>query len=668
LDRTYQPSTGSTRGATKGPGSGRGDLPLTFAGFRLEADGSLFRGDSLIHLPPRELAALQLLLAHAGQIVTPAQLKHALWGDVHVTADSVPKCLSSLRARLQPEDCIQTLYKRGYRLMAEVRPVGAATAPVLPRLAIPPFVADAGVPVHLGAAIAEETIARLSNAPIPLASILARDSVFTLAARGLTAQQIGEALNADLVLAGTLRALASHFRLRVEMILVANGVQIWVEDLLVERSRITELESDLASRLYFRLKSRSEDSSQGRNQPSSETAPPTEGAGGAPTSGGTPTLTSLTGQGSGVSGHVTILKGSPAPTSPAGSHPLAFSISAAAATPDSNPESQRREAYEMLLRGRHECQTFERHRMQDGLRHLTRAIELDPDLIAAKVELVHQCVTQALFGFMTPAAAANLVIRTAESVSDFSRQADAMLPALAWAHLHFNRNLQAALWALELSTHLPHDAGITRVRAMFALSRHHFPEAIAALRAAIQLDPFSPWLHYRLAWALHLAGQASESVELVEQASRDFPGHEGTAIYGATILAFNGDPERGIKLAQDLSHRQPYFDLAAAVHAYTLACAGRTGDACAILDRLQWFSRERFVLRSFIPAVYVALGNLDAALAELNAANDSRCPWFFQMLADPRLRPLKGRPEFKELQSILTRMEDEARLEAAAQN
>jgi len=238
------------------PDSPCGASSLLFAGFRLEPDGSLFRGKSVVHLPPRELAALRLLLANVGQIVTPSQLKQALWGDVHVTADSVPKCLSSLRARLQPEDCIQTVYKRGYRLMAEVRgaepPDGEAISKLsTPRLAIPPFVSGVGVPEHLGIAVAEETIVRLSNARSPYASILARDSVFTLAARGFTAQQIGEALHADLVLAGTIRAISSQFMLRVEMICVADGVQIWVEDLLVERTRIAELESDLADRLDF---------------------------------------------------------------------------------------------------------------------------------------------------------------------------------------------------------------------------------------------------------------------------------------------------------------------------------------------------------------------------------------------------------------------------------
>ncbi len=70
--------------------------------------------------------------------------------------------------------------------------------------------------------------------------------------------------------------------------------------------------------------------------------------------------------------------------------------------------------------------------------------------------------------------------------------------------------------------------------------------------------------------------------------------------------------------------------------------------------------RERFLLRAFTPAVYVALGEPDAALAELRTSNETRCPWFFQMLADPRLKPLQARPEFLEMQAILAGMEAEA--------
>jgi predicted Zn-dependent protease len=261
---------------------------------------------------------------------------------------------------------------------------------------------------------------------------------------------------------------------------------------------------------------------------------------------------------------------------------------------------------------------------------------------------------------MSPSVSAEHVRRAAESIPDFPHRAEAMLPALGWVDFHFNRNLTAALQAFSSSAHLPHDPWITRSRAIFALSRHRFAEAIALLRAAIQVDPCSPWLQSCLAWAFHLDGQAAKSVGQIQNALSRFPEHEFTNLFGALILAYNGEPAHATRLAGDLAQRLPFFDLATAVHAYTLARAGRRDEARGILERLQWLSRERFLLSSFTPAVYVALGDMDAALAELRVAEEAHCPWFFQMLADPRLKPLRGYPQFEQMQAILTTMEAEA--------
>ena len=66
------------------------------------------------------------------------------------------------------------------------------------------------------------------------------------------------------------------------------------------------------------------------------------------------------------------------------------------------------------------------------------------------------------------------------------------------------------------------------------------------------------------------------------------------------------------------------------------------------------------MLNTLNAATHVVLGEADAALEELRTANESRCPWFFQMLADPRLKPLKGRPEFAALEASLAAMETDA--------
>jgi TolB-like protein len=472
-----------------------------------------------------------------------------------------------------------------------------------------PFAPGYTVPEHLGSAIAEETIARLANAPQPIASLLARDSVFTLALHGQTAQQIGKALKADLVLTGSLRALPAHFRLRAEMIRVKDGTQIWVEDLLVSKDRVAGLESELVSRLLFRL------------------------------------------------------GGSAEPTSGSVANDGEYS-----ATPES------REAYELFQHAHHEWQTLQRHRMQDALQHLIRATELDPSLIAPRLDLANLCVAESFYGFMTPAGAATHIRQAASQdfaattrtrkpsapAPDLALCPEAILPALGWVSFHVDHDLPTAIQAFSLSAHLPHNPWITRLRVIFALSRHRFDEAHSILQEALRQDPYSPWLHARRAWTLHLEGRAAESVDEIRHGLSLFPNHLFIALYGAVILAFNDDADRALHLAQNLMQRSPYFDLATAVHAYTLACNGRGDEARSILERLQWMSRERFVPTSFTPAVYLALGDTRAALAELRNGAEAHCPWFFQMLADPRLAPLHNQPEFKKMKSALVRMESSA--------
>jgi len=326
---------------------------------------------------------------------------------------------------------------------------------------------------------------------------------------------------------------------------------------------------------------------------------------------------------------------------------------------DDEHSSRQKEAYDIFLRGHYEWQTLHRHRMQDGQRRLLQAIELDPTLTFAKIDLANLCVAQALYGFMSPEASAELVHRMADSIPDLNQSAQTLLPALGWVNFHFDRNLPAALLAFSFSAHLPHDPWTTRARVLFALSRSRFGEAVELLRAAIRIDPFSPWLQSRLAWALHLDEKAPESLEQIQKCISLFPNSDGTSVYGAAILAFNGEAEQANEVARSMEQRLPHFDLATELHAYTLACSGRADEARAILERLQWLGRERYIVRGFTPAAYVALGDNEAALAELRAVYEARCPWFFQALADPRLKPLHGNPEFERMRAILPAMEAE---------
>ena len=576
----------------------REKLPVyTFNNFRLQSDGTLLRGETPLQLAEAELAVLRLLLAQRGGLVTPAELGRAVGQGARVKPEIVTQAVASLRQRLGPEELIQAVPRRGFRFAAEVLVMSSAPAAALPHVAILPLVAEFGVAEYLGAAVTESVIDRLGRRRPALCTLAARESVATLARRGLLPLEIGRALRTDMVLTGSLRALPAHHRMRIEMLRVEDGSPLWSEDVLVERARVAGLEAELVRLMALRIE------------------------------GGT----------------------------------IAISASVEPGSGRQNAPNHR-EAYELFQRARFDWQSLERHRMQDAVQHLTRAGEIDPSLIEARIDLANLAITEAFHGYLSPEVAVGLVRRASKPGFDDGPGA-AILPAVGWVSFHYDRDLRAALDAFRRSEHLPHDPWVSRARVMLALSRKRYDEAAGLLRDALGIDPYSGWLHARLAFTHHLMGDAPESLRLINAAIEQFPLHEGVEFYAGIILAFNGETERAVELAEALVHRRPYFDPATAVDAYTLAVAGRGDEARSILEQMEWMSRERYVMNSLLPAVSVALGEHDLALAQLAVANHARCPWFFQALADPRLAPLRQYPEFRELEQILANMERTAQAE-----
>lgn len=589
---------------------GLAEASQVFGGFRMDSAGRLFRGEEPIELEVEQGLALRVLLDHAGQIVTPIQLRRALWKESTAPVDGVARCIAGLRAKLKPGDCIEEIYKRGYRISSAVRN-GANQTARLPRLAVLPLAIGKGVPEYLGSAIAEDTAARLNEALSQVAAVLAQDSVTALTRRKMDPQQIAVAMNADLLLQGRLSASASQYRLSAEMWRAADGSQLWIEDLLMDRSQVAELAAELANRVRMRL-------------------------------------------GAGLS-------------------VAAFAEPEHEAWPGDGAE------YEMYQQAHYEWPHLQRHAMQDSLQRLLHVVESNPRLFAARVDIANLCMAQAFYGYLSSEAAAGVMRRVVDpflpgkgvpaggqTEAEPDARYDALLPAQGWFKFYVARDLPGALEAFERAAYLPHNPCITRARSVFALSRQHHGEAIDLLRAALRVDPYSRVLNARLGWALHLAGEAEESVKQAEHSLREFPEYDVAGLFAALILAWNGEAARAVEIARQLAFRAPYFDLANQAHACALARAGRRDEARELLEQLGWLSRERFVLNAFIPATHVALGQYDEALEELRVAGETRSPWFFLTMADPQLKPLHDRPEFQQMAAILTGMEEEARRCGAA--
>ena len=215
-----------------------------FGQFWMRPDGMLLRDGVALPISKKGLSLLRVLVSRAGELVSAEELQRAGWGATHVTGDSLPRAISSLRSSLGVPDAIQSFYGRGYCFKLPVERVAVAEVvqmrerPTLPRLAVMPLMGAPGVPNGTGAGISETALLRLGRADAPGALIVARDSVFALCEKGLTAVETGRRVGADLVLCGFVRPLGAKYRLRLEMIRVADHVELWCEEFLVASSEL----------------------------------------------------------------------------------------------------------------------------------------------------------------------------------------------------------------------------------------------------------------------------------------------------------------------------------------------------------------------------------------------------------------------------------------------
>jgi len=84
------------------------------------------QGSTTVKLQPKMMDLLQLLASRPGEVFTRTQLEEQVWPDVVVGYDALTKSVGKLREALgdtgKPPSYIQTIPKKGYRLIAPVSP------------------------------------------------------------------------------------------------------------------------------------------------------------------------------------------------------------------------------------------------------------------------------------------------------------------------------------------------------------------------------------------------------------------------------------------------------------------------------------------------------------------------------------------------------------------
>ena len=240
-----------------------------FDSYRVDAVKRTLSRDGIpIPLTPKAFDTLLTLILNRGRIIPKDELLKSIWPDTFVEEATLAQNIFTLRKALggsDGEQYVQTIPKRGYRFVANVTEemdegavsvdqAGAASDKnqssnrdtSISSIAVLPLMKASDDPdhEHVSDGIMESIVNSLSL--LPELRIKACSTVVKYKGRELDPQAAGRELSVDSVLVGRLIPFGGNLLVRMELVEVANGWQIWGEEYSQQLSNIQNLPQQLA--------------------------------------------------------------------------------------------------------------------------------------------------------------------------------------------------------------------------------------------------------------------------------------------------------------------------------------------------------------------------------------------------------------------------------------
>ena len=490
----------------------------------------LSSGARTVQLEPRTMDVLAYLASHAGRVVPREEILEGVWRRHFVADATLSHAVAELRRVLgdsaRRPRFIETISKRGYRVVATVQPaVGACEGPpalveragdygarepaVPPSVAVLPFVdmSAAHDQEYLCDGVAEE----ITNALAQLEGlkVAARTSSYALKGRLEDVREVGRRLGVGTVLEGSVRKSGNRLRVTVQLIDVADGLHLWSERFDRTDEDIFAIQDEISLGVVERLKVRllaGEETLLGRRNPSN------------------------------------------------------------------------RQAYDLYLRGRHLLSRRRAGEAQQAVDYFEKAIAADSEYALPHIAIAELFSVLGLWGFLPPAiafgralAAASRAVAIDDSLAEAHTWLATVLFFKDWdwerGNHHFARALQLprAGWTSGFGFGIYHLAGgrlgtVAQVAHRLAESEPlssiaqtqaaaiqvgagEFDSALAFLEKALELDPELPMALLWQGFCRAALGRLAEAVRPLRAAAAS--GLTASMIALPAVLVRAGDPAAG---------------------------------------------------------------------------------------------------------------------------
>jgi DNA-binding SARP family transcriptional activator len=314
-----------------------------------------------------------------------------------------------------------------------------------------------------------------------------------------------------------------------------------------------------------------------------------------------------------------------------------------AATPESQDKAR---ALEYFLKAQQLLGQKDVQATHDAKTYLTQAIELDPGLIGAHITLAYAELGPSLTDPQPRFARAK---EAAERVLALDSASVAAHTLMAMVSTVYDRDFDAAERHLRrgYDINVSH-APLYNAHTMYLLALGRLDESLRPMQRAYELSPNAPPNLVFLALRYIMLAQPAQARLYIDQAlARDSTFFMTRWTLGRVHLA-ESDYDAALR---EFAH--PGTDLGGigqqAFTGYTLARAGRTAEAQAIVDGLVEQRRAGgYVSPVDLAIIHIGLGEHDRALSWLEQLVEHRGQRAF-LKADPIYDPVRGHPRFRRL-------------------
>jgi len=217
---------------------------------------SITKGNKKVPIEPKVIEVLACLANHPGEVLSKKDIIKAVWPDTFVSDEVLRYSISELRKAFNDDaknpEVIQTIARRGYRLIAEVSresaPESRGSVAVLAFSDMSP----AKDQEYFCDGIAEEIINNLIR--IRGLRVASRTSSFAFKGKSEDARLIGKKLGVGTILEGSVRRAGDQLRITAQLINAEDGCHLWFEGYDRELKDIFAIQDEIARSIAATLK------------------------------------------------------------------------------------------------------------------------------------------------------------------------------------------------------------------------------------------------------------------------------------------------------------------------------------------------------------------------------------------------------------------------------